>query len=277
VAQQIFPQDHFLARKYHLGVPIRKFYFDRPHRYVSRFFLLGIQLSVVALLGFICMGYGLYLDVTITISQQLVWLWGWIFIALLVPGMAGFILHLYGKRRVVMINFVGCFVSLLIVTLWSTIFFLHRPQLNPVSILLSGLSLQAIGLLLVGLTFHFAPLSRSILICADGCIFTDKLQRKKVVRWDQITSMRLGKGFASIVCSNGTALKLRSKWASSTTVQHLIYGKAFRYLLTRARACFPGRSCVPVSILTPVLPLLVKMILVWISLICLFSLMPLYS
>lgn len=245
MAQQVFPQDHLLARKYHLGVVTRKFYFDPPRPFTSATFFLVTRFVVSLLLGFSILSYGLYLDGVAIISHYFIWGWPWILTALGLPAGLGFFMHLRGNKRLVSLNVMSCILALLIATLWRGVFFSLGPQADPLSSLLSGLFLQIIGFMIVWGALYFAPLSRWILICADGCIFMNKFQRSKVIRWDQITSVHLRKGFARIVCSSGTTLNLHGTWANSSTVQHLVYAKAFRYLLTRARATYQAGEPVP--------------------------------
>ena len=238
MAQQVFPQDHLLARKHHLGVPTRKFYFNPPRGFTSGTFLRVIRFALALLMGMFVIGYGLYLDVAITLSHQLLWVWLWFLAALALPVIFGIVVHLRSDKRLIILNMVSCILALLVVTLWKGIVFSLGLQPGPLSSFLSGLFLQIVGSLILVAALYFAPLAHWILICADGCIFTNKFQRSKVIRWDQIISVHLGKGFARIVCSNGTTLKIHSTWANSGTVQHLVYAKAFRYLLTRAKAIY---------------------------------------
>lgn len=245
VAQQVFPQDHLLARKHHLGVVTRKFYFDppRPFTYVTLFLIA--RCIVFLLLGLSLFGCGLYLNIVTIISHNFSFLWPWLFIGLTLPAGLGLFMQIRGNKRLLSLNGVSCVLALLIITLWRGVFFSLGSEADPLSFLLSGLFLQVVGLIILGSALYLAPLSRWILICADGCIFVNKFQRSKVIRWDQITSVHLGKGFARIICSNGTTLNLHKAWANSNTVQHLVYTKAFRYLLTRAKATYQAGE--PVS------------------------------
>jgi hypothetical protein len=238
VAQQVFPQDHRLARKHHLGVVTRKFYFDPPRGFTPGAVLLVIRFVFTFLVGVVIVGYGLHLDVGTSISRSIIWLWLWLLVALALPAGFGLVMYLCANKRLVVLNVASCILALLVVTLWKGVFSSFGSQSSLLSSLLSGLFLQIVGLLILLVSLYFAPLTRWILICADGCIFTNKFQYSKVIRWDQIISVHLGKGFACIVCNNGTTLKIHATWANSSTVQHLVYAKAFRHLLARARAMY---------------------------------------
>lgn len=245
MAQKVFPQDHLLARKHHLGVPTRKFYFDPPHPFTPATLFLITQFVIFLFLGLVILSYGFYLDIITTISSHIIWAWLWICVVLMLPVGLGVTMHLRGEKRLVSLNVISCILALLIVTLWRGVFFSLGSHPDSLSSLLSGLFLQIVGIIILGSALYFAPLSRWILICADGCIFMNKFQRGKVIRWDQITSVYPGKGFARIVCSNGTTLKLHATWSNSSAVQHLVYAKAFRYLLTRAKATYQAGEPVP--------------------------------
>ena len=238
MAQQVFPQDHLLARKHHLGVPTRKFYFNPPRGFTSGALLPLIRFVLALLMGVVVICYGLYLDVETTISHHILWVWLWFLAILTLPAIFGLVVYFRNNKRLAILNVVGCILALLIVTLWKGIFFSLGLQSGPLSSFLSGLFLQIVGVLILQVTLYFAPFARWILICADGCIFTNKFQRSKIIRWDQIISVHLGKNFARIVCSNGTTLKIHATWANSGMVQHLVYAKAFRNLLTRAKAIY---------------------------------------
>ncbi|GAC1377098.1 MAG: hypothetical protein NVS2B12_36750 [Ktedonobacteraceae bacterium] len=238
VAQQVFAQDHLLARKHHLGVPTRKFYFGSPRPSTSATFLLFVQFTLALLLGISVIGYGLYLDVLTTIAYHIHWVWGWLLIALALPASFGLLMYVRGNKRLVILNLASCVLGLLLISLWRGVLFSLGSQPGPLASILSGLFLQIVGLMILGTTLYFAPFPRWLLICADGCIFMNKFHCSKIIRWDQITSIHMGKGFASIVCNNGTVLKLYTTWANSGAAQHLIHAKAFRYLLARARATY---------------------------------------
>ena len=245
MAQHVFPQDHLLARKHHLGVVTRKFYFDPPRRFTSATFFLVARFLPLLLLGLSLLTCGLYVDEVTLLAHTFPRFWPWFFIGLAFPACLGFFLHIRGNKRLLSLNIVSSILALLIITLWRGVFFSLGPKADPLSILLSGLFLQGVGLIILGSALYLAPLSRWILICVDGCIFVNKFQRSKVMRWDQITSVHMGKGFSRIVCSNGTTLNLHASWANSNAVQHLVYAKAFRYLLTRSKAMYQAGE--PVS------------------------------
>lgn len=245
VAQQVFPQDHVLARKHHLGVVTRKFYFDPPRPFTFATLFLVARFIIFLLLGLSLLSYGFYLSAVTAVAHNFFHLWPWIFIGLALPASLELFVYVRGNRRLLSLNGVSCILALLIITLWRGVFFSLSPNADSLSFLLSGLFLLIVGLIVLGSALYSAPLSRWILICADGCIFVNKFQRSKVIRWDQITSVHMGKGFARIRCSNGTMLKLHTTWANSNTVQHLVYAKAFRYLLTRAKATYQAGE--PVS------------------------------
>ncbi|GER87123.1 hypothetical protein KDW_12850 [Dictyobacter vulcani] len=140
-------------------------------------------------------------------------------------------------------NIVCSILSLLLVTL-SGYFINTFPYQDPDAYLFGSLFLMVVGGLMSSLALYFSPFLHSVLICTDGCLFMQTLLPRKVVRWEQIASIRLGKGFACIVCNNGTSMKLRRSWANSSTVQHLIYGKTFRYLFSRARTSYNSGDAV---------------------------------
>ncbi|GLV57410.1 hypothetical protein KDH_42460 [Dictyobacter sp. S3.2.2.5] len=238
MANHILPQDHLLAKKYKLGVPTRKFRFDFPHSFSSHNLILFVELAVVAILGLFCFTCGSILTISATITYHLATAWLWILAMLAVPAIAGWIMYRLGNQRLFALNVLGTIASLLPVFLGSYLVMIHATPPDPAAYVFGGLFLCVAGSIIVVIALYFMPLSRSIMICTDGCLFMDKLQRRRIIRWEQITSIRSNKGCARIVCSNGSSLKLRSSWANSTAVQHIIYGKAFRYLFARARSAY---------------------------------------
>ncbi|GCE17919.1 DUF6585 family protein [Dictyobacter kobayashii] len=245
MANHILPQDHLIAKKYNLGVPTRKFRFDSPHYFSSRPFILFAELFVVALLGLFCITCGSILAISATITYSLYNAWLWMMGMASIPMLFGWMMHRRGNRRLFTLNIFCGISSLLLVSLGSYLATIRTMPPDPLAYVFGGLFLSVAGLIIVSVAICFLPLSRSILICTDGCLFINKLQCRRVIRWEQITSMRLGKGFARIVCSNGSSLKLQRTWANSTTVQHIIYGKAFRYLFARARSSYHSGEPVP--------------------------------
>lgn len=238
MANHILPQDHLLAKKYKLGVPTRKFRFDFPHSFSSRTFILFAELIVVAILGLFCLTCGSILSISATVTYGLYHTWLWILTIIAIPVMTGWMMYQRGNRRLFVLNLLSAIGSLLLVFLGGYLVMIRATPLDPVAYIFAGLFLCVAGLIIIVIAIYFMPLSRSIMICTDGCLFIDKLQRRRIIRWEQITSMRSDKGFARIICSNGSSLKLRSTWANSTTVQHIIYGKAFRHLFARARSSY---------------------------------------
>jgi Na+/proline symporter len=142
VAQQVFPQDHLLARKHHLGVPTRKFYFNPPRGFTSGALLSLIRFMLALLVGIVVVCYGLYLDVETTISHRILWVWLWFLALLVLPAIFGLIVYFRSNKRLAILNVVSCILALLIVTLWKGIFFSLGLQPGPLSSILSGLFLQ---------------------------------------------------------------------------------------------------------------------------------------
>ncbi|WP_126595304.1 DUF6585 family protein [Dictyobacter aurantiacus] len=238
MANHILPQDHLLAKKYKLGVPTRKFRFDFSHSFSSRDLILFAELTVVAILGLCCFTCGFILTISATITYHLSTAWLWILAMLAVPAIAGWIMYRHGNQRLLALNVFGTIASLLPVFLGSYLVMMHATPPDPAAYIFGGLFLCITGFIATVVALYFMPLSRSIMICTDGCLFIDKLQRRRIIRWEQIISIRSDKGCARIVCSNGSSLKLRSSWANSTAVQHIICGKAFRSLFARARSAY---------------------------------------
>ncbi|GCE25748.1 hypothetical protein KDA_12320 [Dictyobacter alpinus] len=238
MANQIVHQDHLLAKKYNLGVPTRKFNFNSRRYSLPRMVLLFAELLLIALSGLFCIASGCILLISTTFTYNLFTTWLWLSLVSAVPIAFGWIMYRQGNRRLFMLNIMSCILSLLLVTAVDYWFNTHPAHLDPIAYLFGGLCLIVTGSLMSFLSLYFLPLLRSVLICTDGCLFMQTLQPHKVVRWEQIASFRLGKGFARIICSDGTSMKLRRTWAHSSTVQHLIYGKAFRHLFARARSSY---------------------------------------
>ncbi|GHO88912.1 DUF6585 family protein [Dictyobacter formicarum] len=238
MANHILPQDHLLAKKYKLGVPTRKFRFDFPHSFLSHTFILFAELIIVVILGLFCFTCGSILTISATINNSLYQDWLWILAMIAIPTVTGWMMYRRGNRHLFVLNLFSAIGSQLLVFLGGYLVMIRATPPDPIAYIFGGLFLCVAGSIIIVIALNFMPLSRSIMICTDGCLFIDKLQRRRIIRWEQITSMRSDKGFVRIVCSNGSSLKLRSSWANSTTVQHIIYGKAFRYLFARARSAY---------------------------------------
>jgi hypothetical protein len=195
-----------------------------------------MQTVVIVLSGLFGIVCGIVIALMATLRYDLFWAWSGILGVVAIPVLCGIYAHWRGYRRLAIWNLVGSILSFLVVTLWGGGLSLLRGfPVGPVQQLLGGLFVLILGILIFGLVVRLLPLPDTMLICTDGCIFISRFQQRRVVRWNQITSMYLEKKLTSIVYRDGRTLKLYGAWAGSKHIQQIMYGKAFRYLFAHAR------------------------------------------
>src|SRR2546421_412403 len=126
VMRYISSKDHVLAQKYRLGTPIRKYRFHPIHSSYMNPFSSFVRVITIWLLSMVSIGAGLYLDISITVEVHVGWMWPWILAAASVPIMFGMIAYRMGYKRLARLNGAATIVSIFLVTLCNSFFFLQN-------------------------------------------------------------------------------------------------------------------------------------------------------
>jgi hypothetical protein len=212
VSYTISLRDQIIARRFHLGVPTRKFHFDPPRYSIRNPFYLSLLLCCIAFSGIASISYGLYILTTSVwiFHQDNTWLW--LVAILFVPLALALVFYRYGNKRLALLSVVGEVVSLLVVILLMGSTLMAQTHSAPLLYGMGGFLCILLGGLMLSLVGYLAPFSSSLLICTDGCLFVSKLQRRKVIRWEQISALHLNSKRTKIVCSDGSIVNLRGSW-----------------------------------------------------------------
>jgi hypothetical protein len=211
VSYNISLRDQINAQRFHLGVPTRKFHVDPPRYFIHNPLYLSLFLCIIALFGVASVFCGLYvLIASACIFHQDTWFW--FIMTLFVPIALALVFYRYGNKRLALLSIVGEVVSLLAVPLIMGNPGMAETRSIPLIYTMDGLFCILIGGLMLSLVGYLLPFSSSLLICTDGCLFVSKLQRRKVIRWEQISALRLSSRRTKIVCSDGSIVNLRGSW-----------------------------------------------------------------
>jgi hypothetical protein len=232
------PKDLTVARKYSLGIPIRKYQFHPTHPFYTNSPLLLAKMAIISLLSIVGIGTGLYLDISTTIETHVEWIWLWILIAFSVPALFGLIAHRMGYKRLERLNCLSAIFSASCVTLYTILFFAQDSSMHPIVFILIGLFLQCIGTIILGAQYNAIIDLSSVLICTDGCLAINRMHRVHAVHWDGVSTFWNEKHSAKIVCDDGTKLTISYQWPNGIAARDLISGKVFRHIRARAMKAY---------------------------------------
>ena len=231
-------KDSQLAQKYGLGTPIKRYQLVPTH---FPLFLSPLRFGLFFLTGLLLCLAGLYIDISITLHYHLLWFWEAILPASCLPAACGIYFAYLGKTRLVVFNTLAAAISFFLVMLYNDIFRFPPPgfHLNdPLPHLLSGLFLQGTGWIIIWNCCNAILQPDSLLMCTEGCLTVNRLQRRCIIRWDSVVSLWNYRHGAKIVCNDGTQLLLRYRWTNAQLIRNLIYSKVFRHIRARTMEAY---------------------------------------